>query len=119
WQSAGRFTGDRGVELTRGNGNLDALVVPFVGSSRRLLEEFVSRFLSPRAISGRLSVSPRIDPVELTGSGLTGQRVSYVGVFSGASSPIEGEVTVAVSGTGAGVIFNGWAPQGLLDYVGG
>ena len=35
------------------------------------------------------------------------------------SQSIEGEVTVVVTPSGHGVVFNGWAPEGLLSFVRG
>jgi len=43
-------------------------------------------------------------------------RFSYVGVTSDSSESIEGEVTVVMTSSG-GVVFDGWAPEGLLQYA--
>ena len=117
WERAGTFVDPQGVELTRGNGTLDAFAFPPSVSGRALLARFVNGFLASQAVNGRFSVSPHVERVFLAGSGLAAFRVSYVGVFSRASVPIEGEVTVAASSSGFGVVLNGWAPLVLLEYV--
>jgi hypothetical protein len=55
----------------------------------------------------------------LLSGGWRALRFTYVGVASGTSQSIEGEVTVVVGSTGAGVVFDGWAPEGLLSFVEG
>ncbi len=74
----------------------------------------MSQILTPD--SQQLSVSRQFEPVALN-SGLTGVRIAYVGLFGRAHASIEGEVTAVVSPSGVGVIFDGWAPNGLLQYV--
>lgn len=104
------------VRLTRGGGNLDVVVVPsFGGSASSLADEYVQRVLK-RQLS-RLSVSGRLDHVAL-GDGLEAVRFRYVGVTDNGAS-IEGESTAVVTAAGDGVVFDGWAPQGLLSYVDG
>jgi hypothetical protein len=104
------------ARLTRGSGNLDLVVVPgYGGDATGLAKEYVDRVLS-RQLS-RLSVSSDLHPVTLQ-NGLLGQRLAYVGVSDNGSS-IEGEVTAFVSAGGDGVVFDGWAPEGLLTYVDG
>jgi len=114
WEVAGRSTSPPGVRLTRGNGNLDVLAVPSGGDALALVDGYVERVLRPNA--ERLSVSPRYEEVRLR-SGLPGVRVSYLGAFGRGQTPIEGEVTAVVSPDGVGVVFDGWAPRGLLPYV--
>ncbi len=116
WEVAGRFVEPTGVRLTRGGGNLDVIAVPFVGSAEELLGWYVDRVLEPEA--ERLSVSRAAEGVEL-GSGLSGARIAYVGSFGRAMTPIEGEITAAVSPTGVGVVFDGWGPEGVLRYIRG
>jgi hypothetical protein len=113
WAVAERSTDPASVRLTRGSGTLDVLAGSFSGSPEDLLRVYVTRNLEPQA--HQLSVS-RPEPVRLS-SGLTGLRVSYVGTFGGVATPIEGEVTAAVSSSANGVIFDGWAPSGLLGSV--
>jgi hypothetical protein len=113
WAVAKRSTDPPSVRLSRGNGTLDVLAGRFSGSPEDLLRIYVTRNLEPQA--QQLSVS-RPEQVRLA-SGLTGLRVSYVGTFGGVGTPIEGEVTAAVSSSGDGVIFDGWAPSGSLGAV--
>ena len=115
WEVIGRGANPPGVRLTRGSGNLDVFVFgPAGGDATGLLRAFVSRVLEPDA--RQLSVSPRTESVVLR-SGSSGVRVSYVGQFGKGATPIEGEVTAVVSPSGAGVVFDGWSPEGLLDFV--
>ncbi len=114
WELAGRFGDPPGARLTRGSGNLDFTAIPFGGAAVDLVREYVDRVLEPSA--DRLSVSREVEPV-LLGSGLPSVRIAYIGVFGKSESAIEGEVTAVVSPSGVGVVFDGWAPEGLLRYV--
>lgn len=114
WEPARRFGDPPGAQLTRGNGNLTFLAIPFRGTAEDLTREYVDQILSPD--SQQLSVSQQFEPVTLR-SGLTGVRIVYVGLFGRAHASIEGEVTAIVSPGGVGVVFDGWAPKGLLQYV--
>jgi hypothetical protein len=103
------------LRLTRGVGNLDVVaVVPYGGSARALADDYVDRVLS-RQLS-HLSVSGELTSVPLR-DGLVGERFSYIGVTETGSS-VEGEVTAVVTGDN-GVVFDGWAPEGLLTFVDG
>ena len=117
WQVAGRYEagGVPGARLTRGSGNLDVLAAPFSGTVSSLARSYADRVLRPGA---RVQISPGLERVH-TASGHTAGRFSYVGVFDRGGSPIEGEVTVVVSSAGTGVVFDAWAPEGLLQYVRG
>jgi hypothetical protein len=101
-------------QLTRGNGNLIVSVrQPYRGDPETLAEsyrEFLSEQLS------QLSVSSTLEPVRLR-SGQTGERFAYIGVFGDTGTSVEGEVTVFVTPSGHGIVFNGWAPAGLLSFV--
>jgi hypothetical protein len=87
--------------------------VAFAGSSEALLREYVTQVLE--ADAEQLSVSG-LEPVALA-SGRRGSRVSYVGTFGGVQAPVEGELTAVVSAAGVGVVFDGWAPSGLLRHA--
>ncbi len=114
WQLARRFGDPPGAQLTRGDGNMVFLAIPFPGTAEDLARRYVSQTLSPD--SNQLSVSQRFASVNLA-SGLTGVRIAYVGSFGRAQVAIEGEVTAVVSASGIGVVFDGWAPSGLLRFV--
>lgn len=114
WEVAAWFEDPPGVRLTRGSGNLDVVSVPFQGTAEDLAAEYVTAVLEPEA--QQLSVSREAESVTLA-SGLSAVRISYVGRFGKAAVPIEGEVTAAVSPSGAGVVFDGWSPEGGLRYV--
>jgi hypothetical protein len=117
WAFAGRLESRAGpgIRFTRGSGTLDVFAASFTGDAGALAERYAVDVLEPEA--DRLSVSPNLEQVRLPG-GRTAVRFSYIGVFGQAGgSPIEGEVTVLVTPSGAGVVFDGWAPQGLLRFV--
>jgi hypothetical protein len=113
WEVARRFGDPPGVRLTRGSATLDVAALSFRGSTEDLLGEYVAAFLEGQA--DQLSVS-RVQAIALD-SGLPGAQVAYVGTFPGVQSPIEGRVTAVVSTSGVGVIFDGWAPSGLLRFA--
>lgn len=104
------------ARLTRGGGNLDVVVAPsFDQDADALVDHYVNDVLEEQ-LSG-LSVSNDLHPVLLSG-GQTGLRFNYVGVTDTGAS-VEGEATVVVGPTGDGVVFDGWAPEGLLTFVDG
>ena len=113
WELAQRFGDPRGIRLTSGSTSLDVVTIPFTGSDVDLLSSYVSDILEPGAEQFR--VSEEIEPVRLA-SGLTGARIAYVGLFGDVQAPIEGEVTAVVSPSGVGVVFDGWAPAGQLQF---
>ena len=116
WEFAGRYAvaGMPAARITRGNGNLDVLVTT-AGTPDELAHRYVEEVLKPSA--PRLQISGELERVRVGAA--SGARFAYVGVFDRGGSPIEGEVTVLVSSTGHGVIFDAWAPEGLLQYVRG
>lgn len=120
WEFAGRFAagGARGIRLTRGSGNLDVVVTPAGSSPDGLARTYVDDVLRPEAQPGSFSIQRGLERVRLA-NGLDAVRFSYIGVFERNGTPIEGEVTVAVSSSGTGVVFDAWAPQGLLQFVRG
>lgn len=113
WELAGRSTDPDRIRLTSGSTSLDVAAFPFDGTDVDLLGRYVENILAPDAEQFR--VSEAVEPVRLA-SGLTGSRIAYVGLFGDVQAPIEGEVTAVVSPTGQGVIFNGWAPAGQLQF---
>lgn len=113
WELAGRFEDPEGVRLTRGSTTLDVATIAFGGSDVELLGSYVTEVLEPDA--ERFELSPEVETVTLA-SGLTGARIAYVGLFGDVRAPIEGEVTAVVSPSGTGVVFDGWAPAGQLEF---
>jgi hypothetical protein len=113
WEVAERSAEPSSVRLTRGSGNLDVMVVPFTGTPTELTTEYVETVLRPQA--DRLEVSERVQPVRV--GSRSGVRVAYIGLFRGVQFQIEGAVTAVISSSGRGVVFDGWAPAGLLQYV--
>ena len=113
WELAERFGDPPGIRLTSGSTSLDVATIPFTGTDVDLLASYIDQVLEPDA--EQFQVSEEVEPVRLA-SGLTGTRIAYVGLFGDVQAPIEGEVTAVVSPSGAGVIFNGWAPAGQLQF---
>jgi hypothetical protein len=113
WVLAERFGDPPGIRLTSGSTSLDVATIPFTGTDVDLLASYVNEVLEPDA--EQFQVSEEVEPIRLA-SGLTGTRIAYVGLFGDVQAPIEGEVTAVVSPSGAGVIFNGWAPAGQLQF---
>ena len=113
WELAGRSTDPDRIRLTSGSTSLDVAALPFDGTDVDLLGRYVDDVLKPDAEQFR--VSEEVEPVRLA-SGLTGSRIAYVGLFGDVQAPIEGEVTAVVSPSGEGVIFDGWAPAGQLQF---
>jgi hypothetical protein len=108
------FEGAPSFQLTRGNGNLIVSVrEPYRGDPETLADAYRA-FLSDRL--SQLSVSSGLEPVRLR-SGQTGIRFAYIGVAADSGTSVEGEVTVLVTPSGHGIVFNGWAPAGLLSFV--
>lgn len=117
WEPARAYSGAgfEGVSLTRGGGNLDVVVMdPGPGGVIGFATRYVEEVLRPDA--ERLSVSEELEPVRLA-DGRPGVRFSYVGVFERGGAPIEGEVTVVVASTAAGVVFDAWGPEGQLGLI--
>ena len=114
WELAERFDDPPGARFTRGNASLDVASIPFTGTDEQLLSSYIEEILGPDAEQLRVAQTP--EPVALAG-GLTGIRIAYVGMFGDVQAPIEGEVTAVVSSSGAGVVFDGWAPSGQLQYA--
>ena len=113
WVLAERFGDPPGIRLTSGSTSLDVATIPFTETDVDLLASYVGEVLEPDA--EQLQVSEEAEPIRLA-SGLTGTRIAYVGLFGDVQAPVEGEVTAVVSPSGAGVIFNGWAPAGQLQF---
>jgi len=113
WELAERFGDPPGIRLTSGSTSLDVATIPFTGTDVDLLALYMDEVLEPDA--EQFQVSEEVEPVRLS-SGLTGTRIAYVGLFGDVQAPIEGEVTAVVSPSGAGVIFDGWAPAGQLQF---
>lgn len=117
WVDAGHFAvaGAPFVRLTRGSGNLDVgAVVPYTSDTRTLALLYVRTVLSTEL--NQLSVSRVLGDVRLR-SGLVGVRFGYVGVNADTGTSIEGEVTIVVTPSDHGVVFDGWASAGLLPFV--
>ena len=101
-------------QLTRGNGNLVVSVRGRYDEDPSSLAQEYRVFLMEQL--NQLSVSSTLEPVRFR-SGQTGVRFAYIGVAADSGTSVEGEVTVIVTPTGHGIVFNGWAPAGLLSFV--
>ena len=117
WVFVGELgSSDAPARFTRGSATLDVLTGSAPGDARTLAQIYVEDTLDPS--SNGLSVSPATEwrAASLDG-GLTGVRLGYSGIFDQSGVPIEGEVTAVVTSGGAGVVFDGWAPQGQLRFA--
>lgn len=114
WELADRFSDPTAIRLSKGSSSLDVATLPFTGTEIDLLRDWVENVLEPHAEQFRVSES--VEQVTLD-SGQTGARIAYVGLFGDVQAPIEGEVTAVVSANGTGVIFDGWAPSGQLQFA--
>ena len=104
------------ARITRGGGNLDVVVITgYSGSANDLAHDYVDRVLKVQLT--RLSVSNALATVVLSDGSLA-ERFHYVGA-NDAGQSVEGEVTAVVTPAGDGVVFDGWAPEGLLAFVDG
>jgi hypothetical protein len=103
------------AQLTRGNGALDVVAVPGVGGTALELADLYAGEVLSRQLE-RLSVSERVEGILLR-NGLQAVRFGYIGSEPQSGSPIEGSVTVIVSTSGNGVVFDGWAFQGQLELI--
>jgi hypothetical protein len=107
--------GGPSVQLTRGSGNLLVTVhEPYRGDPDTLAGTYRDSVLSEWL--SQLSVSRNLESVRLR-TGLLGVRFAYVGVIADTGTSVEGEVTVLVTPSGHGIVFNAWAPAGLLSFV--
>ncbi len=118
WISAGgrtTFGGGPSIQLTRGSGNLLVTVrEPYRGDPGSLAGAYRDSVLTERL--SQLSVSRSLENVRLR-TGLLGVRFAYVGVIGDTGTSVEGEVTVVVTPSGHGIVFDAWAPAGLLSFV--
>ena len=114
WELAGRFQNPTGVRLSKGSASLDVASLAFTGGGEELLATYVRDVLEPGAEQFR--VSETAERVVLD-SGQVGSRIAYVGMFGDVQAPIEGEVTAVATPDGVGVIFDGWAPSGQLQFA--
>lgn len=109
------FDGGPSVQLSRGSGNLRVTVrEPYRGDPNTLAGAYRDSVLTERL--SQLSVSRNLENVRLR-TGLLGVRFAYVGVIADTGTSVEGEVTVVVTPSGHGIIFNAWAPAGLMSFV--
>jgi hypothetical protein len=112
--STSSFSRPASFQLTRGNGNLVVSVRGRYQEGLEALAQEYRTYLGSRL--SQLSVSSRLEPVRLS-SGQTGVRFAYIGVFSDTGVSVEGEVAVFITEFRHGVVFDGWAPAGLLSFV--
>jgi hypothetical protein len=100
-----------GVRLSGGAAFLDVSAAPGASDPGGIWNVYVQEFVAAEA--EQLRVSDQLESFT-TDQGIQGVRGSYLGVFPGVASPIEGEVAAIVMPDGLGVIAEGWAPQGQL-----
>lgn len=120
WEFAGRFStaGAQGIRLTRGGGNLDVLAAPVQTDPQQLARNYVDVVLRPEAQPGSFSIEQGLEGTRV-GNAVEAVTFSYIGEFERNGTPIEGEVTVLVSPSGTGIVYDAWAPQSLLQFIRG
>ena len=102
------------VRITRGNGNLVLVAARSDGASP---ESIASAFVGELDHQlDRPTVSRNLEMITLE-SGVRAVRFAYVGVVADTSASVEGEVTVLVTPAGDGVVFDAFAPEGLLRFI--
>jgi hypothetical protein len=103
------------VRLSRGSGSLDVIAVrPGVASTPEDLAIWYRDDVLSSQLD-QLSVSDRLEPVVLH-SGRPALRFGYIGVDEVSGGSVEGEVTLLLTASGAGVILDGFAAEGLLAF---
>lgn len=100
------------LRLTKGGGYLDVLPYDSAPDAEAMLDHYVTNGLEVQL--SQLQTSPIL---LFESGGLSGLRISYVGLSQSQSPAVEGEVTAIVLPEGRGVVFDGWSPQGLLGFV--
>lgn len=105
------------AQLTRGSGALDLVALPGVGGTALELADVYAAEVLARQLE-RLSVSTRVEHVVLP-NGREAVQFGYIGSEPQTGAAIEGSVTVVVSPSGNGAVFDGWAFQGQLQLIGG
>jgi hypothetical protein len=117
WEVAGQGQADGHayVRLSRGSGTIDVVAWGPAVDAGSLAVDYRSVLQSQLS---QLQVSDDLEPVVLQ-DGTTGVRFRYVGVVADTGATIEGVVTCVVTPDGQGVVFDGWAPQGMLACVDG
>jgi hypothetical protein len=103
------------AQITRGNGALDLLALPGLGGESLALADLYTDQVLSRQLE-RLALSDQVREIVLR-NGLEAVRFGYIGSEPRSGSPVEGSVTVVVSPTGNGVVFDGWAFQGQLELI--
>lgn len=109
WTVAEQIPDPPQLRLSSGAAQLYLVIPPGQATSEGLVQRYVEEALQPQA--RQLSVGS-IEPVVLP-SGQQASLLAYLGTFEGVEAPLEGEVLALVSPSGASVVFDGWAPEGL------
>lgn len=117
WEVAGqgRADGHEYVRLSRGSGTLDVVGWGPASDAGSLAIDYRSVLESQLS---QLQVSDDLESVVLK-DGTSGLRFRYVGVVADTGATVEGVVTCVVTPDGQGVVFDGWAPEGMLSFVDG
>jgi hypothetical protein len=110
----GRVAPGEFAQLTRGSGALDVLALPDVGAGPVEVAELYADEVLAHQLE-RLSIS-EVRPAVLA-NGLRGVRFGYIGSEPTSGAAIEGVVTVVVTPTGDGAVFDGWGFQGQLELI--
>ena len=117
WEVAGQGEIDGHVytRLSRGSGTLDVVAWGPATGEASLATDYRGALESQLS---QLQVSDELVPVVLR-DGTPGLRFRYVGVVADTGATVEGVVTSVLTPDGQGVVFDGWAPEGMLSFVDG
>jgi hypothetical protein len=117
WEVAGQGEVDDHAytRLSRGGGTLDVVGWGPASSEASLASDYRSVLESQLS---QLQVSDELAPVVLEDA-TPGLRFRYVGVVADTGATVEGVVTSVLTPDGQGVVFDGWAPEGMLSFVDG
>ena len=113
WTLEQQSTDPPQVRMTADIGALYVIAADAAAGPAGLLQEYLAEVLEPQA--SQLSVSEP-EAVNIAGAG-PAVRVTYVGLFVGTGTPLEGEIAAGASPQGNGVVLDGWAPEGQYVVV--
>ena len=108
WTVSGPF--DNGIRVERGSVLVDIREFPFDGSSQDFYATYQRDVLEPDATQLTMTAGQEVE----VGNRYVGVQGSYVGLFPGISSTVEGRVTAMAFPRGFGVVVDAWAPEGML-----
>jgi hypothetical protein len=111
WTLSERFDEIDGIRLSRGEIAIDVWVTTFPDSPEALVEAWADEILEPD--SSTLSTSA---PEAITvADAYPGATASYIGIFTGVATPIEGILVGIVFVDDLAIVVDAWGPEGGLS----